>query len=1045
MKKRLFALISMLLVPGLILAITIDGDMSDWTPGMQVDIQPNPVEEPDDFSAPELDIKDLYVSNDAEYLYIRLDINDNAIFDDLQENYGMMSTHEIFLDTDLDAGTGLTWGWWATGADYWILLNVPHGEGWVETWSGPGGWQEEIAIARFIGASGGDSQWEDTYFGCDVAINDDDNIMEIAIPLEAIGETAAMESTRILMYAENTADWLADTYPNDVGVESLIYQYNSNITVDGDLGDWTDGMLLDVNPNPEENAGDIVGYPELDMVDIFMTHDADNVYFQILVDGDLNTLDPATELVEIYLDTDADAGTGLTWGWWATGGDYYMSLSTEDHPVLEFAGTSGSDATFIETGFTGEVIVTADGSAYEVSIPRAAIGETALFETTNVFVYAAEMVTWGGDLFPDDIGGSVVQYAYGYGEGGEAPEPPDGEIIIDGLMGDWLPEWQFDVEPNPMEEANDYPDSQNLDMKDIYVYHDADFLYVRVDINDNGSFDNFETGQSMSIYLDTDMSNATGLTWGTWASGADYSIDISASGGIQMYNGIDGGWGWEFTGITSWLAGNELNNAKEVAIPLSALGELANGCNIAVVGQNNESAAWSHDSYPNDLDVETATYWFVPEGYYVDGNIGEWLPEDQLDVAPNPEEAAGDYGTADLDLKDIYVASDDDYLYFRVDMNDDGLLSNLGAGQSVVLYLDADMDVGTGLTWGWWATGADYLITISGSWYGILEYAGTGPDYVWNDNGLTANVAFSASGNIIEVGIARDILTNLGDGVNVAIGGHNSDWTADMYPDDLGGTTAGYTFPVDCTANGDVNGDMSTDILDVVIMVAHILGTEVLEDPCALIAGDTNEDGSIDILDVVIAVDWILNPARGSNAGRASVINRNGTVSYAADGYVGAFQLTLEHQDDIDIRLSPALIADFATEGNVTTVIIIDPAGSELFQAAGDFQIISTLAASTDGYIPVGSEIPTQFEMSPAYPNPFNPSTTFSYQIPEAGQVHAAVYDMQGRLVETLFSGLQDAGMHHLTWNAAETASGIYFIRLNAEKHSTAQKVLLVK
>ena len=80
---------------------------------MQADLAPNPIENIDDYSSPELDMKDIYITNDEEFLYIRIDINENGIFDDLQENGGMMSTHEIFLDTDLDTGTGLTWGWWA--------------------------------------------------------------------------------------------------------------------------------------------------------------------------------------------------------------------------------------------------------------------------------------------------------------------------------------------------------------------------------------------------------------------------------------------------------------------------------------------------------------------------------------------------------------------------------------------------------------------------------------------------------------------------------------------------------------------------------------------------------------------------------------------------------------------------------------------------------------------------------------------------------------------------------------------------------------------
>lgn len=1025
--------------------ITIDGDMSDWQPGMQVDVLPNPVEVTDDYTAaPELDIEDIWITNDADFLYISISINENGIFDDLSENGGMLSTHEIFLDTDMDSGTGLTWGWWATGADYWILLNVPHGIGWVEGWSGDGGWQEEIGIAHFIGANGVDSNWEDTFAGCDMAINDDDNRLEIAIPREAIGETGAVETTRLMFYGENTLDWSADVFPNDLSVETLVYAYNNPIMVDGDGSDWAPEYQFDVEPNALEEAGDMASYPELDITDVFITHDFDNLYFNIFFDGDLSTIDLGSELIELYLDTDNSAGTGLTWGWWATGGDYYMPLTGEDHGVLMYTGPDGSTPSWEATGQAGVVEFDLVNGSIELSVPRDAIGETALFETTSFFIYAAEMVTWGGDFYPNDLGGTVVTYQYGYGEAPEPPPVPEGLITVDGDAGEWLGEWQLDMAPNPDELVGDYADYPNLDIEDVFTYHDDEWLYFVVDMDDAGSLNNLDAGQSLSIYLDVDQSNVTGITWGTWAAGGDYMIDLTGGGSMMHYMGTGADWLWEGTGYSSWVAFNPVGNVVEVAMPRAAFPDLGNAVNVIVNAQNNEASGWTNDSYPSDLDTEIATYVLVPEGFHVDGNLGEWTTDMLLDVYPNPLEGA-DYDNWDLDLLDIFGASDEENLYFRVDINPSGMLSNLGAGQSIVLYLDTDQSNGTGLTWGWYASGADYMITLSGAWHAIYEHLGpTGGDYNWGDTGVMASVA-QAGETALEVGVPIAALGLGRTDIDFFVGGHNSDWTADTYPNDLSSEIATFSFGPECSHGGDVNLDDAVDVLDVVAVVAHILQTNLLEGECPLAEGDINEDGSIDILDVVSIVDVILN-SRQVNAGSAALIQAGNAMSFSADGFVGGFQIEVTHEAGTEFTMTTnAMVAEYHTVGTVTTMLIVAPESNDLFQASAGFEIVNVVAANSDGYIQIVETMPEAYQLGNAYPNPFNPSTSIDYSLTNAGHVQISVYDMTGREVAELVNGPKEAGYYSAVWNAAGNASGLYFIRMTAGNYSSMTKVMLVK
>ena len=94
---------------------------------------------------------------------------------------------------------------------------------------------------------------------------------------------------------------------------------------------------------------------------------------------------------------------------------------------------------------------------------------------------------------------------------------------------------------------------------------------------------------------------------------------------------------------------------------------------------------------------------------------------------------------------------------------------------------------------------------------------------------------------------------------------------------------------------------------------------------------------------------------------------------------------------------------------------------------------------------------PQSFELSPAYPNPFNPVTTINYGLPEDANLTLFIYDLQGRLVKELHDGFTNAGYHEIIWNASVFSSGIYFIKINASDmkgrnlYSKTQKIMLVK
>jgi hypothetical protein len=90
-----------------------------------------------------------------------------------------------------------------------------------------------------------------------------------------------------------------------------------------------------------------------------------------------------------------------------------------------------------------------------------------------------------------------------------------------------------------------------------------------------------------------------------------------------------------------------------------------------------------------------------------------------------------------------------------------------------------------------------------------------------------------------------------------------------------------------------------------------------------------------------------------------------------------------------------------------------------------------------------------EFALGSNYPNPFNPETVIPYALPVRADVSLRVFDILGRQVALLSSGVQEAGVHSVTWNAATMSSGLYFCRLEAKsgthEFQATRKLMLLK
>ncbi len=102
---------------------------------------------------------------------------------------------------------------------------------------------------------------------------------------------------------------------------------------------------------------------------------------------------------------------------------------------------------------------------------------------------------------------------------------------------------------------------------------------------------------------------------------------------------------------------------------------------------------------------------------------------------------------------------------------------------------------------------------------------------------------------------------------------------------------------------------------------------------------------------------------------------------------------------------------------------------------------IQQLFAETDSAV----SVPSNYSLYQNYPNPFNPTTTIPYSLLRNGLVKIQVFDVLGRLMQTLVNSEEQAGSYIVRFNGSRYASGVYFYRLTAPGVNIVRKMLLEK
>ena len=102
-------------------------------------------------------------------------------------------------------------------------------------------------------------------------------------------------------------------------------------------------------------------------------------------------------------------------------------------------------------------------------------------------------------------------------------------------------------------------------------------------------------------------------------------------------------------------------------------------------------------------------------------------------------------------------------------------------------------------------------------------------------------------------------------------------------------------------------------------------------------------------------------------------------------------------------------------------------------------------------YVPVADEVkPVKFALGQAFPNPFNPSTSICYELPESSDVVVSICDLMGHRIWTYESKAEPAGKYSLCWdgintNGSQVCAGVYLIILEASEFRAVQKLVFIK
>jgi photosystem II stability/assembly factor-like uncharacterized protein len=135
-----------------------------------------------------------------------------------------------------------------------------------------------------------------------------------------------------------------------------------------------------------------------------------------------------------------------------------------------------------------------------------------------------------------------------------------------------------------------------------------------------------------------------------------------------------------------------------------------------------------------------------------------------------------------------------------------------------------------------------------------------------------------------------------------------------------------------------------------------------------------------------------------------------------------------------------------STTGGILDIVISDVNNGWVLTYWGIYHTSDGGALSTD----VKTSVLKEFYLSQNYPNPFNPTTMISYRLPQEAYVSLIIYDISGRVVNILHSGLKQAGLYNYQWNGLDDSgqfvpTGVYLAQMQTSNYSKTIKMVYLK
>ena len=440
-----------------------------------------------------------------------------------------------------------------------------------------------------------------------------------------------------------------------IGVFLFLFSFSaySQITIDGNMSDWTNIPALDQNQTAE-TTGDITN-ANFDLKHMYVTSDTSNVYVKIdFADAASfsNYKNFPNEVLRFFMDTEIGTQKGLTQGWWNGNMSYWVDLG----PNLNSDSTNKVGYLYYYTGDSTTTGLVADSkiistvpmavnssqNSLEFSIPIDSVNFGQVFRAM-VESSPDPSISNEIDYMPQPDNNYQVQYDFWY-SGSVVQVVGAGinsSISIDGQMLDWVSNSIQRADTGVvMESLGDMPTGPEFDVADMYVTSDSEYLYVRFDIDPaatfSGMYTNYTGAPNVQLMLDTEFGDTTGLGYGGfWIEPVDYFVDLSAylnpdstgnTASISIYaadyDGAFETWN-ELPGVNALFAKNADDNAVEIAIPRKALHM---GTDVRpwlyVVGDEN----WDNEEYvPNsavqDWNGAGSDYYTINYNFFTGASV----------------------------------------------------------------------------------------------------------------------------------------------------------------------------------------------------------------------------------------------------------------------------------------------------------------------------------------------------------------------------------------------------------------------------------------